>query len=100
MKNRTTTLLAATLVTLLVSSQSAMALNEESSGYSEILGNQVTSPYAMPAAAFMDNELIIGNSENGIDPAYVGYARVNTVIYDNQLNGKETNFLSGESSTR
>jgi len=100
MKNKMKTLLAATLVTLLVSSQSAMALNEDSAGYSSLFNSQTTEASDFPTPAFMDNDLYIGNSENGVDPAYLGYQKINSVVYDNQLNGRPTNFLSGENSPR
>ena len=101
MKKSTTTLLAATLVTLLSVSQSAMALNEDSAGYSLLLnGSPSYSEVAMPTASFRGHAEEIGNSENGIDPAYVGVGYVETIVYENQTPNVELNFLSGEFTTR
>lgn len=72
MKNKTTTLLAVTLITLLTAGQSAMAGNEDTSGYEALIGTANSSQSMVVTASFMQRDTVIGNSENGVDPAYLG----------------------------
>ena len=76
MKNSTTTLLAAaTLFTLTLASQSAMAMNEDSGSYDFLNGkSQSVSALSMPNVSYRStvNPLAIGASEGGYDSAYVG----------------------------
>lgn len=76
MKNSTTTLLAAaTLFTLTLASQSAMATNEDSGSYALFNGNsQSVSELSLMKASYMHgaNSQALDNSEKGFDSSYVG----------------------------
>jgi len=75
MKNTTTKLAAATLFTLALVSQSAMAMHEDSGSYDFLNGkSQSTSELSLTTVSYRSsvNHSISGTSEGGFDSAYVG----------------------------
>ncbi len=90
MKNSTTTLLAAaTLFSLTLASQSAMAMNQDSGSYDLLNGkNQSISELSMPKVSYRSstNPLAIDTSEGGYDAAYIGSNEA-VLAVTNNING-------------
>jgi len=75
MKNTTTKLAAATLFTIALVSQSAMAMNQDSGSYDLLNGKSMTTAeLSLTTVSYRSNgsHAISGTSEGGFDSAYVG----------------------------
>ncbi len=74
MKNITSKLAAATLFTLALASQSAMAMNEDSGSYDFLNGKTSAAEVSLLTVSYRSSEniSISGTSEGGFDSAYIG----------------------------